>query len=236
MKLLKALSPLTAAAMAATLLATPAVQAEVSASVGIANMYLWRGQNEPNPPPGAGGSRSQVSGELKWTKDNIYYGTWVSSSGIGGSETDLFVGMTGNSGNISYDISYWNYLYPESAPVGGPTNDGLMDTNNAEIVASANQGPFSAAFHLNVDSDTPDDNYLTLGYAWDKYTATFGMWMKEISGANEYSHITVTYAATDALSFSVSKAFDDSATGAPDAVEEDPLVQVAYGWNFDLKK
>ena len=237
MKLITKLTPMAAVAMVASIYATPAISADVTASVGVANMYLWRGVNEGGA---GGGNAPQVSGELRSKIDNgVYFGTWVSNSGFGGSETDLFLGYSAKAGELTWDVSYWLYLYPESGTP--PDKDGLMDTNAAEIVGTIAQGPFSAGLYYNADSDNDDDMYITLGYGWDKYSATYGMWIRDKSTGDEYSHITLSYAATDALSFTLSQAFQDKDRvpqnpGDAAGVVDNPLVQVSYGWNFDLKK
>ena len=60
-----------------------------------------------------------------------------------------------------------------------------------------------------------------MGYSFDKYGITYGM---SDSGAGaEYSHVDLSYAATDALSFTLSKLSDDGA-GEP----EEMLIKVSY--------
>lgn len=230
MKLLKKMAPVaTATTLAISAMALPsAASAELTANLGIANMYLWRGQNvSPN-----GG---QVHGTLQYDVSGFYVGLWTTSED-GGHETDLYLGYGGEVGLFKYDVSYWNYLYPEDTDSAGSGD--LADTNQEEVAVSLGVGPVSLGIYVNVDSDTPDDNYFTLSGEYKNMSLTYGMWDLEngsVPGASdEYSHLTFTFAATDALSFSVSKAFSDLDEGDAAAVEEDPLFQVAYGWDFKL--
>lgn len=219
---------LTSAVAAATIVmgasfAPQVVQADVSATVGVSSMYLWRGQNLT--PDGG-----QVHGSLDYTnKNGLYAGAWTSSE-EGGHETDLYIGFGGTAGEFSYDVSYWNYLYPENG-----TNVDLDKNDAAEVVLSGSYGPISIGAYIQVDSDNADDNYYTVSGSFEKFTVLYGFWDKETAGANEYSHVTVSYAATDEISASISFANNDSADTAADAVEEDPLFQIGYSKSFDLK-
>ena len=65
-----------ASAVAAASVMAPAIAAaEISGSLGIASMYLWRGQD-------VSAGTANVSGSLDFTTDvGLYAGTWVSSAG-----------------------------------------------------------------------------------------------------------------------------------------------------------
>ena len=203
--------------------APQAVQADTSATVGVSSMYLWRGQNLT--PDGG-----QVHGSLDYSnKSGVYAGVWTSSE-QGGHETDLYVGYGGSAGDISYDVSYWKYLYPDTG-----TNVDLGDNDAAELVLSVSYDAFSVAAYIQVDSDNADDNYFTVSGSFDKFTVLYGWWDKEVAGTNDYSHITVSYAATDEISASISFADNDVADSAAGAVETDPLFQIGYTKSFDLK-
>ena len=98
---------------AASVVAPSMAAAEISGSLGIASMYLWRGQD-------VSAGTANVSGSLDFTTDaGFYAGTWISSAGTavaGGTtstETDFYVGFGGEAGGLSYDLSYITYVYPE---------------------------------------------------------------------------------------------------------------------------
>ena len=209
--------------------APQAVQADVSATVGVSSMYLWRGQNLT--PDGG-----QVHGSMDYSnKSGLYAGVWTSAE-EGGHETDLYVGFGGSVGDFGYDISYWRYLYPEDG-----TNVDLGDNDAAEVVLSGSYGPVTATAYIQVDSDNQDNNYFTVSGSFDKFTVLYGWWDHEFAAGNDYSHITLSYAATDEISASISFADNDvadSATGtvsAGGAIETDPLFQIGYTKSFDLK-
>ena len=103
-----------AATMAAGLAAPSIAVAEVSGTVGVSNMYFWRGQDLTE-------GNAQVFGSLDYAHSTgLYAGIWGSSE-LGGTEYDLYAGYAGSLGDFSYDIAYVDYNYPNS---GEYTDDG----------------------------------------------------------------------------------------------------------------
>lgn len=211
-----------ASAMAMGAMTIPTVaSAEVTANLGISNMYYWRGQNL-SPDGGV------VSGGIDYSHDSgLYVGGWTTSEN-GGSETDLFVGFGGEAGGVSYDVSYWKYLYPEDG-----IQASLGDTDNSEAVLSVGYGPVSATAYINVESDTADDNWYEISGTFGDFNLAYGWADPEAELGDDYSYIKLGYAFNDDLSFGVSKASTDLGAGG---VEESPLFFVSYGWSFDMKK
>lgn len=221
---------------ASALLAVPmAAQAETSASVAVSNMYLWRGANiSPN-----GGV---VSGSLDYSHESgLYAGIWGSSEN-GGSEHDLYLGYSGEVSGFSYGVSYFKYMYPEERDdAGEQISSG--DSDAAEYVISLGYGPATFTSYINADSDNDDNKYFTLSGEFGKFSVTYGWWDLENDKdpvpnpdgiiVDEYSHITLGYAATDELSFALSKASSDRSDDF--GVEEDPLFSVTWAKSFDLK-
>lgn len=197
-------------------------QAGTTANISVANMYLWRGLD-------VSASDAQVSGTLQYNADSGFYvGGWASSTWAGaGYELDLYGGYGGSAGDFKYDISFWEYLYPEAGFVPGD-DVGLGDTDASDLVLSVAYDMFSAAAYINTDSDLPDAVYYTLGAAMGKFGATFGFWTGD-DDASDYSHLTVSYNPIESLTFKLSMA-----SSGDTEVEEDPLVQVSYTWGFDL--
>ncbi len=216
---MKRLNKVSAAVIASTIAAAGFVMptvasAELSANVGVSNMYLWRGVNL-SPTGGV------VSGGIDYAAESgLYAGMWTTSE-TDGHETDLYVGFGGEAGSLSYDVSYWHYLYPE---------DGKMsDSDLSEVVVSAGMGAISASAYISVEDGGGDSwVYYTLGADIDQFNITLGAWTG-IDG-NEYTHVTGSYAATDELSFSISVAQEDDVN-----IDEDPLFAVSYTKTFDLK-
>lgn len=237
MKMLKKLTPV---AMAVTLavggltVAPLAAQAGVSGTIQAANMYLWRGENLT--PNGA-----QVSGDLNYSNDaGIYAGVWTTTE-TGGQETDLYLGYGGEAGGVSYDVSYWKYLYPENCNSATPKSCDSGDNDASEVVLSVGYGPVTVAGYVAVESGSDDDKYFTVGVDFaEKFNLTYGFWDLEKAG-NERSHLTLMYSYTDELTFGVSVANNDSGyteagiSPAQAGITEDPLFYASYSKSFDLK-
>lgn len=189
-----------------------AANAEVGYNAAVSSMYLWRGQDVSDGPA--------VSGGIDYSHESGFYASAWASSGLAGSvavsdpdtaygyELDLWLGYAGEVAGIGYDISYWDIDYPQVDADSG---------NEASLGLS--YGDFSFSYTINTDSDS-DYSYTTLGYAFDKFGITYGM--SEDDGS-DYTHVDFSYAATDSLSFTVSKASDDGA-----GVAEESLVVVSY--------
>jgi len=214
---------------------TGTANAETSASFSASNMYLWRGVNLT---PSSG----QIAGSLDYGHSSgAYAGVWTTNEEAG-HETDLYLGFGGKAGGVSYDISYWNYLYTEDC---NTTSCDSGKNDLSEYIVSVGYEPVTFTVYINADAPTSDDeyNYYTLDAAFGKFNVQYGVWDYNATGANNYSHITLSYAATDEISFAISKASNDSgydntvANSGTDAygVEEDPLFQVTYSKSFDLK-
>ena len=218
---------LTAAALAVSVamgasFATPkTAQAEVTATLGFASMYLWRGENlTPDGP--------QISGDLNYSHGSGFYaGVWVTNE-TGGHETDLYLGYGGSVGDFGYDVSYWKYLYPEDG-----TAVDLGDNDNSEVVLSGSYGPVTASAYINVESDTADDDYFTVDATFDKFNVLYGWWDREAAAGNDGSHITASYAFNDDVTFGVS--LYDNEVPEASGNEEDPLFFASYSKSFSLK-
>lgn len=239
MKMIKSIKSgviaLAAVAGLAGMAVTTTATAETSASFSASNMYLWRGMNLT---PSSG----QIAGSLDYGHSSgAYAGVWTTNEEAG-HETDLYLGFGGKAGGVSYDISYWKYLYNEDC---NATSCDSGDNELSEYVVSIGFEPVTFTAYVNADAPTSDDeyNYYTLDAAFGKYNIQYGVWDFNATGANNYSHITLSYAATDEFTLAISKASNDTgyentvANTGTDAygVEEDLLFQVTYSKSFDLK-
>ena len=92
---------------------TPVANAEVSASVGIASSYLWRGYDlGANADNGSFGTPA-VSGDLSVGGNGFTVGIWGSSGdSFAGTEYDLYAGYSGEAGDFSYGLTFVSYVYP----------------------------------------------------------------------------------------------------------------------------
>ena len=222
-----------ASAIAASMVLPSMAAAEVSGSLGISNMYFWRGLDISN-----GGA--QVHGSLDYAHETgLYAGIWGSSE-TDTTEYDLYAGYGGSVGDFSYDISYWDYNYP---------ND--TDSDLEEVIGSVGFAGVTASAYIGVgeighgaDAVDNENNYFTLGYGYDKYGVLVGTWDNEADDSN-YTHLDLSYALTDELSFIVSKVIsaDDCAinnvgmydaagecVGDKDDVDDDTLFVVSYSF------
>lgn len=230
---------------AASVVAPSMAAAEVSGSLGIASMYLWRGQD-------VSAGTANVSGSLDFTTDmGFYAGSWVSSagtpvsftgeanvvapgvtpvegSGTTSTETDFYAGFGGEAGSLSYDISYWTYVYPEDDVGAGEL---------AEFIASVGMAGFTFSGYVSANNlsnsdkeNLGDDLYFTLGYEYDAYGLTVGTWDLDADDSN-YTHVDLSYSPVENLTFTVSKVVD-SDEFAPVTDDQDPLFVVGY--SFDI--
>lgn len=214
----KLLASVVAASAVSVAAVAPVANAEVSASVGIANMYLWRGQDLGNGAP-------QVSGDLTYSSGGFYTGLAAYSGDAGDTEYDYFVGFGGESGDFSYDFSLWSYMYPSY----GADSDSTIGLGElVEAALSLGYGDFSFLLLKGISDNsvaTNDDySYINLSYAFGDFTIAYGMNMQDYEDG-EYSHIDLSYAYNDNLSFTLSTIASDP---EDESLESDPLFVVSY--------
>lgn len=202
-------------------------EVEISASAAVSNMYLWRGQNL-----GSLGEDDQangvpaVSGDLIVGAGGAYAGVWTSSGDAAlGQEYDLFVGYAGEAGDFSYDLSVWTYIYPD----GGESNDTFGDSS--DIILGLGYQDASVGIYKQVgDEADNDDIYYTLGYGIGSVSATVGIF--DIGADDsDYTHVDLSYAYNDNLSFTVSKIVDQE---EDDTYDDDTQVVVTYSLPIEL--
>jgi uncharacterized protein (TIGR02001 family) len=194
-----------ATAMTAGLVGTTTTQAEVSASAGVASSYLWRGQNLSN-------GAAVVSGSLDYGHESgAYAGAWVSSGDAAlGTEYDLYVGFAGDAGDLSYDVGYVSYIYPsqneEAVAVAGNGIDSTADELGDVSDLYLNLSFAGVDFTTNFSDNGGDYVYNTLGYGMGSVSGLIGVSTDlEDDGKGAYTHIDLSYAYNDNVSFTVSK-------------------------------
>ena len=190
------LSALSLAVAGAMSVAAPTVaNAEVSASVGIANMYLWRGQD-------LGQGDAAVSGDLSYSNSGFYTGIWASSGDAAlGAEYDLYAGYGAEFSGVSVDVSVWTYTYPQA----GSTDD---PGELSDAVISLGFAGLSATVYDNIAGGS-GSIYYTLGYSYDAFSILVGKHdLTKEESANEV-HVDLGYAYNDNLSFTISQQVDN---------------------------
>jgi uncharacterized protein (TIGR02001 family) len=215
MKFTKSLLATAVAAIASASLFSPVANAEVSASVGVSNMYYWRGLDLGTGDP-------QVSGDLKFSESGFYAGVWGGSGdSAGGTEYDLYMGYGNTIGDIfKYDFSLWTYVYPSAAESATTTtysvvgNKVVMDEvvtpldpfnepgELSEAVLTLGAGPVSITYMDNIAGGT-GYWYTTLSATFDKFTILYGL------HENDLAHVDLSYAYNDRLTFKIGQVVDD---------------------------
>jgi uncharacterized protein (TIGR02001 family) len=191
-----------ASALTAGLAGTQAAHAEISASMDLATAYLWRGQSLSY---GTG----VVSGSLDYANESgLYAGVWTSSGDTTyGTEVDLYAGFAGETNGIGYDVAVIGYVYPDSNQAEADKYD-----NWTELSLGLSYDIVSVSFAKAADSDKSGDYlYAALGLEFDAIGLTLG----NVSGSEgttfstDYTHIDVSYAYNDQISFGLSKVIDE---------------------------
>lgn len=209
------LSALSVAVAGALSVAPTVANAEVSASVAIANMYLWRGvdlgaydkivfDDDGNPEASGGGGVGAISGDLSYSNSGFYTGIWGSSGDSNaGTEYDLYLGYGAEFGGVSVDASVLTYVYP-SSPDGSLDNPGEL----SEFILSLGFAGFTLTGYDNIAGGS-GYGYYTLSYGYDAFSILVGK--HDNPGTPEdMTHVDISYAYNDNLSFTLSQQVDDA--------------------------
>lgn len=215
---------MTALAAAFTVSVGPMIAAaEVSGNLAIASQYLWRGQTLLS-----GGT---VSGGLDYNhKSGLYTGVWASSESDK-NEYDLYLGFGSEAGDFSYDLGFTSYHY-----TGEPgTGNGPDDLNFQEAHLALGFANFGTSAHFGVGdygwgagAAKNKDNYFTLSYAQEKFSALVGFYSFDDSSDN-YTHLDLNYEVYDGLVFTASKIIDEKTEGT---WSDELQFVVSYNFSF----
>lgn len=131
-----------AGALLAGGLASTTASAEVSANIGVVSQYYFRSLQFSDS--------AAVQGGVDYEHESGFYvGSWASNleGGDPSYELDLYLGFSGEAGEIGYDVGYNLYAYPDSTE----------NINYGEIYGSLSYGMFEAGVAYTVHSDVDDD-------------------------------------------------------------------------------
>jgi uncharacterized protein (TIGR02001 family) len=194
----------------------PTANAEISASANIANMYFWRGLDISDGAPA-------FSGSVNYTHESgVYGGVWMSSEGhTAGTETDFYVGYAGKVSDFGYDVSISRYQYPEAVDAAGdPTK--ASDASFEEYIIGATYMDLGVKAFVNTDSDESGSyKYLSVDYSMGNIGLHAGVTSQDDDAAGnsrKYKDFNVSYAVTDMLTATVSKATGDAVKDTKDDV------------------
>lgn len=201
----------------------PAANAELSASAGVASMYLWRGIDLGDGSPA-------VFGDLRYSTSGAYVGIWGSSGDSTlGQEYDLYAGYGGEVGVLSYDISVINYNYSD-AGLGGALNARDDTTGElTEIILTLGAGPITAQYYDNVAGSSGYE-YWTLAGALGQFTLKAG-YHDNVDNDFDMTHLDLSYAYNDRLTFTLSKIVDDDEAAGYD---DDMQFVISYNLPIDM--
>jgi len=194
-----------ASTLMACAMATLPVQAEVSASVDIANLYLFRGLDLSNGSPA-------VAGALNYEhKSGLHAGIWgTSGDDTLGSEVNYYVGYQGHSEDLNYSLNYLNYYYPKSK--GGTA--AIVDINDyAEVSLALGYKDVNVSLTAPTSDEIAGDYiYYLLSYSYQKLSLALGVNDHE-NRASQYSHLDLAYQFNERLSFALSQVIDQGNGG-----------------------
>lgn len=200
----------------------PAMADGLGASAGVASMYLWRGLD-------LGNGSAAVWGDINYKAAGAYGGLWASSGDSSwGQEYDLYAGYGFEAGGLGIDLSVWNYNYSNTSPIG---NGGFRNDTTGEltdvILALSFAGATFKAYEQVADGDGAGglegyNEYYTLSYGANGFTGLVGVF-DQAAGAENYTHVDLSYAYNSNLSFTASKVTDDDG-----GIDDDVKFVVSY--------
>lgn len=215
--------------VAALTVAAPVAAAELSANVGVASNYLWRGVTQS-------GDDAAISGGLDvGFGPGFYAGTWTSSLGDNTSnyELDLYGGFAAEAGPVSYDVGVIHYAYPV----------GDVELDFTEVYGSLGFSLFTAtlAYTVDTEADVADDNDLYASLAADvpirddlSVGVLVGNYDFDAPAAEDYTHYQVSLTKSTGEFGDFTFAVDQNDLEDTGAGEDDPRVWVSWSKGFDL--
>ncbi|MFO1388292.1 TorF family putative porin [Cellvibrio sp.] len=208
---MKKLVAVSAALSALAGFAVPAAHAEVAASVSASNMYYWRGFD-------LGGGAALVA-DVHVSEAGFYTGLWASSGDkANGTEYDWYAGYNFDLGALNVDLNYTTYMYPTLAkPLGFDDVSDVAITLGYKV---SDDLSFKAMFRNGVGDVLADDNYTytTLSATYGKFTALVGRHSDDSGALDGVTHLDLSYAYSDKLSFTLGKVVDK---GTADAANDE---------------
>lgn len=185
--------------------AVPAAHAEVAATVGVSNMYYWRGFDLN------GGAA--LTADVNVSGNGFVAGIWTSSGdGTLGTEYDLYAGYSGKAGDFTYGVSLISYNYPTLG------DDSIAPGDYVELAPTIGYGPFKLTYYDAIAADhdplgNEDYSYATAELIFEKFAFKYGQHMDD--GSTTSSHFDATYKYNDKLSFTLGKLVDDDDGALP---------------------
>ncbi|KUJ72922.1 hypothetical protein AVO41_03855 [Thiomicrospira sp. WB1] len=212
------------ASSAAFSVAPATAQAEVTGNISATSNYMWRGLTQSD-------NQAAIQGGIDYANDSGFYlGTWSSTVTFGGTSTyelDGYLGFSGETSGVEYDLGYVYYAYP------------LDDNANfSEVYGSIGMSGFTLGGAVSASEDWDDsetgDVYAYGSYGFDisenaSMSILVGNQSYAEDGADSFTHGQISLSMED-FTFAVDQIFDDEI----DQNEGDPVVSVMYSKSFGL--
>lgn len=196
-------------------LSAPLAHADVAATIGVSNMYYWRGFD-------LGGGAALI-GDVNVSSNGFIGGIWTSSGdGTLGTEYDLYGGYSGAIGDFTYGLSLVTYNYANPKTDSG---EAINPGDYVELIPSIGYGPFKITYYDAIEAkvaplDNKDYSYATAELTFTKFAFKYGQHMtKDGSGLDGVSFLDATYKYNDKLSFTIGKIIDEG--------NEDPITGIS---------
>lgn len=189
---------------------TGAANADVSANVGFASEYYYRGFFQKN---------SSASAGLDYESGGFNLGTWAADVGDG-LEVDIYGGYGADVGSFNFSVGFTGYYYT-----------GDFDDTYQEINLGAGIGAFSLDIAVgeydNFGGPTQDYTFASLTYAMNGFYGRYGTFSQDFDG----SYFEAGYGTTVAeIDLGLSLIFSDSDI----AGDSDEALVFTIGKAFDL--
>ena len=189
---------------------TGAANADVSANVGFASDYYYRGIFQHS---------SSASAGLDYEAAGFNVGTWVADVGDG-LEVDLYGGYGADIGSFNFSVGFTGYYYT-----------GDFDDTYQEINLGAGIGGFSLDVAVgqydNFDGPTQDYTFASLTYEANGFYGKYGAFSQDFDG----SYFEAGYGTTiSEIDLGISLIFSDSDI----AGDSDEAIVFTIGKAFDL--
>lgn len=201
--------------------------AGVSANLGIASQYYFRGVQQTTGAAAQGG--------VDYNHDSgLYAGLWGSNvggheeaaapDGALGIEVDYYLGYNGALKDFSYGIGYTLYTYT-----------GDFDTEYSEVNFSAGYSMFGLEFSTGTH-DVPggvdeDYTFTALTFEYEGIKATYGAWGSDFDGA----YFEIGYAREiSEIEFGISLINGDAEANAKNVATDGSALVITISKEFDL--
>ncbi len=201
------------ALVASALLVTGAAQADISANLGFASEYYYRGIFQ---------AESSASGGIDYEKNGFYAGTWTAVVGDG-LEVDGYFGYGGEISDIGFSIGYTGYFYT-----------GDFDDTYQEINLGGTYGllalDVAVGEYENFTGPTLDYTYYSLTLEKDGFYGKYAGFSQDASG----EYFEAGYSATVAdIDLGVTLIFNDKDLSG--IGESDEAIVFTIGKAFDIQ-